>query len=128
MKILKISNKTKNAEAFTLVELLIVIAVIAILATIAIPTFAGYRSRGFDTAAISDLKAAAIAQEAYHVDNEIYSLNLADLQVLPYGLSLSTGVALNIMAADTAGYTMTAVHSTSGRVFTLTGPGGLINP
>ena len=120
-------SKTKNKKGFTLVELLIVLAIIAILATIAIPRFAGFRSRGFDSAAISDLKAAAVAQEAYHVDNENYSPNIANLQAQPYNLAFSTGVAVNITAADAMSYTMNAVHSASGKVFTLTGPGGSIN-
>lgn len=128
MGILKILSKTNDGKGFTLIELLIVIAIIAILATIAIPTFTGYRSRGFDSAAISDLKAAAIAQEAYHVDNDVYCLNLANLQAQPYNLSTSSGVAVNITAADLVSYAMTAVHSTSGKVFTLTGPGGHITP
>ena len=125
---LKPLNKTGNEKGFTLPELLIVIAIVGILATITIPMLAGYRSRGFDSAAVSDLRNAALTQEAYHSDNEVYCLNVANLQAQPYNLFLSRDVAINITAANAMGYTMTAVHSASGRVFTLTGPGGSISP
>jgi prepilin-type N-terminal cleavage/methylation domain-containing protein len=128
MRILKLLSKTKDREGFTLIEVLIVISIIGVLATIAIPTLAGYRDRGFDAAAISDLRAAATAQEAYYLDNQIYCQALANLQAQPYSLFLSNGVAVNITGADLVSYTMTAAHSASGKVFTLTGPGGSISP
>jgi prepilin-type N-terminal cleavage/methylation domain-containing protein len=52
-----------NSEGFTLIELMIVIAIIGILAAIAIPNFIAYRNKAFCSAAESDANniAAAIA-------------------------------------------------------------------
>jgi type IV pilus assembly protein PilA len=45
-----------NRKGFSLIELMIVVAIISILATIAIPQFTAYRIRGFNASALSDLK------------------------------------------------------------------------
>lgn len=62
----------KNEKGFTLVELLVVVAIIGILAAIAIPQFEEYRQRGFDSRAQTNLRNAITGQEAYYVDNESY--------------------------------------------------------
>ena len=45
-----------NQKGFTLIELMIVIAIIGILAAIAIPQFAAYRKKSYNAAAVSDLR------------------------------------------------------------------------
>ena len=65
--------KIKNSKGFTLIELLIVVAIIAILAAIAIPQFAKYRVRGYNSAADSDLRNMKIAIEAFATDNQVYA-------------------------------------------------------
>ncbi len=68
-----------RAEGFTLIELLVVIAIIGILAAIAIPQFAAYRRRGFDSDVKSNVKNASTAEEAYFVDKNTYTSTLGDL-------------------------------------------------
>ena len=62
----------KNQKGFTLIELLIVVAIIGILAAIAIPQFAAYRQKAFDSAAQSDLKTMRTELEGFYTDNYRY--------------------------------------------------------
>ena len=57
---------------FTIVELLIVIVVIAILASISVVAYNGIQQRARDSQRLSDLKAIAKAIEMYHIDNDRY--------------------------------------------------------
>ena len=49
----------RNQKGFTLIELMIVIAIIGILAAIAIPNYISYRDKSFCSAAESDAQALA---------------------------------------------------------------------
>jgi type II secretion system protein G len=70
-------NKLKKSQkGFTLIELLIVVAIIGILAAIAIPQFAAYRQKAYNSAATSDLKNAKTGMEAFMADNQSYPTSL----------------------------------------------------
>ena len=61
--------KLRTDRAFTLIELLIVVAIIAILAAIAVPNFLEAQMRAKVTRSLSDMRAVGVAIEAYLVDN-----------------------------------------------------------
>jgi len=62
----------KKIKAFTLIELLIVVAIIAILAAIAVPNFLEAQIRSKVARAKTDMRSVATALEAYFVDNNQY--------------------------------------------------------
>ena len=65
-------KRVSSKKGFTLIELLIVVAIIGILAAVAIPQFSAYRARGYNTAALSDLKNIKTAVEAFFTDYSAY--------------------------------------------------------
>lgn len=67
-----VTPRRNGASGFTMVELIMVTVIIAILATLAIPQFAAYRQKGYNSAAINDLGNAKIVLEAYFAENRHY--------------------------------------------------------
>lgn len=65
-----VENAQKNEDGFSLVELLVVILVIGILASIAVPVFLHQRKVANDAAVESDIKSAAAAVETYFLNNK----------------------------------------------------------
>lgn len=71
---------TNNKKGFTLIELMIVIAIIGILAAIAIPNFISYRNKSYCSQAESDARGTASAIADYFSEPDHTSLpSWADL-------------------------------------------------
>lgn len=69
-----LSKFRKSEKGFTLIELLIVVAIIGILAAIAIPQFASYRERAYNSASQSDVRNFKTTMEADFADNQQYTV------------------------------------------------------
>jgi prepilin-type N-terminal cleavage/methylation domain-containing protein len=74
--------KLHDNPAFTLVELLVVIAVIVILAAMVLPTFAGAKAKAVRIQCVSNQKQLIIAWALYALDNhDVLALNGGDTAV-----------------------------------------------
>ena len=61
-----------NQKGFTLIELMIVVAIIGILAAIAIPNFMQYQLKAKSAEAKTNLGSIKTAQEAYKAERDVY--------------------------------------------------------
>ena len=105
--------RLRAEEGFTLIELLVVIAIIGILAAIAIPQFAAYRKRGFESQAKSDLRNAATAEESYFVTYNTYKSCTACTSTNLAGYNKTLQVAVDSSGGASA-FTLTATHANCG--------------
>jgi general secretion pathway protein G len=106
-------NSTKRLGAFTLVELLIVIIVIAILAAIAIPKFINSGQRSKEGALHADLKLARNAVQLFSNDTGAYPATLSALAATtaPAAGIDSSGNAKAITASDYKGPYLSVVNN-----------------
>lgn len=90
-------------KAFTLIELLIVVAIIAILAAIAVPNFLEAQVRAKTSRGYADMRSMATAIEAYKVDYNHYPMDYQFYQWGPGSLSdPHAGVPLGVMTTPIA--------------------------
>jgi len=84
----------KGTKGFTLIELMIVVAIIGILAAIAIPNFLRFQAKSRTSEAKTNLKAIYIAQNTYYGEFGVYGdFNITNWS--PVGRALIYAYSLN---------------------------------
>jgi len=116
-------TKKRNQKGFTLVELLIVIAIIGILAAIAIPQFSAYRVRAYNATALSDIKNAYTAGQAYFGDNPSGTVTTDLLKTAGY--NPTKFVTVTVTDGAQATFALSSKHDSGDKTYTINAKGEL---
>ena len=114
-------SSMKLQRGFTLIELMIVVAIIAILASIAIPSYRDYVTRGKLTEAHSTLAGMSVRMEQFFQDNRTYigSCVANTVAPLPTGRYFTYGCADLLVGTYTITATGVAAEGVGSFIYTI---------
>jgi len=104
--------RRSTASGFTLIEVMITVAIVAILASVALPAYTDYVRRGQLQEAFTLLADFGVRMEQYYQDNKNYGATTGT----------TCGVAMPATTA-TRFFDLTCVTASSGQAYTLTATG-----
>ncbi|HDY7958708.1 TPA: prepilin-type N-terminal cleavage/methylation domain-containing protein [Vibrio vulnificus] len=81
-------HKTKKQQGFTLIELMIVVAIIGVLSAIAVPAYQNYVTKSEVASAVASLKSVITPAELYYQENGAFPAN--DTELATVGINSSS--------------------------------------
>ena len=95
-----------NSRGFTLVELILIVLIIGILASVVIPKFGNTKEKAYVAGMKADLRNLVTAEEAYFTDHTVFASTTSDLNY-----NVSEGNAVFVVSASGKGWSGTAKNS-----------------
>jgi len=121
--LLMTAPRARRAAGFTLIELMVALAIVAILAAVALPYYGDYVKRGNITEATANLSTLRVNMEQYYQDNGNYGTNGACGVAMP---TIAGGIVKNFNFACVA-TSSTGGAADDGYVITATGGTAAMN-
>lgn len=107
----------KSSQGFTLIEMMITVAIIGILAAVAYPTYDEHVKRGNRSEGMALLNDAAARQERYFAQNNVYITATTDADIAKLGISKKSPTSKYTLSlgsvANDGGYTLTVTPTLS---------------
>jgi len=119
--------KFKENQGFSLIEMMVVVAIMGVLAVVAVPKFQLFKAKAIRSEALGTLTQIHLLQQAYQIDNDTYATSLAAAGYtapttgLKYGYVLSGVTAFEFLVTATKTNTakFLSTCSTAGDVATI---------